>query len=188
MRRRPLRHTHTHTRHGERTSSLPVTFIVNAWLVCNVSLITLKQHELHNATMVISSQLLKPDSSLLNQPLFTIFRDVDVTFLTELNVKVEELRYVFVPTFIPHTVNVCELYTHPSWNHVGQIDVIGECTFKKWFMLVLFMYLSFPLSQHIIIPRHEVEGGYRFRCRPSVRPSFRHSVIPSVCPEIVSGA
>ena len=36
----------------------------------------------------------------------------------------------------------------------------------------------------VIIPRHEVEGGYRFRCRPSVR----HSVIPSVCPEIVSGA
>jgi len=27
----------------------------------------------------------------------------------------------------------------------------------------------------LIIPRHEVEGGYRFRCRPSVR----HSVIPS---------
>ena len=48
------------------------------------------------------------------------------------------------------------------------------------------------LNAAFINPRHEVEGGYRFRCRLSVRhsviPSFRHSVIPSVCPEIVSGA
>ena len=27
----------------------------------------------------------------------------------------------------------------------------------------------------VIIPRHEVEGGYRFRCRPSVRHSVRLS-------------
>ena len=34
----------------------------------------------------------------------------------------------------------------------------------------------------IIIPRHEVEGGYRFRCRPSVRHSVRLSV-PKSFPE-----
>ena len=46
--------------------------------------------------------------------------------------------------------------------------------------LVPFDSLGFKKKLLVIIPRNEVEGGYMFRCRPSVR----HSVIP----EIVSGA
>ena len=34
--------------------------------------------------------------------------------------------------------------------------------------------VSSPRSS-VIIPRHEVEGGYRFRCRPSFRPSVPKS-------------
>ena len=58
-----------------------------------------------------------------------------------------------------------------------------KCKSENW----VFGFIITPLLKIIkglIIPRHEVEGGYRFRCRPSVH----HSVIPSVCPEIVSGA
>ena len=50
----------------------------------------------------------------------------------------------------------------------------------------------FPL-QGFIIPRHEVEGGYRNGCRLSVRPSVLPSVRPFVLPSVrparfVSGA
>ena len=36
-----------------------------------------------------------------------------------------------------------------------------------------------------IIPRHEVEGGYRNGCCPSVLPSFRPSVLPSFRPSVL---
>ena len=48
------------------------------------------------------------------------------------------------------------------------------------FLMAFYVRPDLTFYDAIIIPRHEVEGGYRNGFRPSVRPSFRPSVRPSV--------